>query len=179
MTGISLGLAKSLRAKGVSLLLCDLALHKDAVEWLKIIERDGGPTVLFQRTDVTQWDQIEAAFDFFEEQLKKVPDIVVPGAGIYEASCPGFWDDRDAASHYKLFDVNLIHPIKLSRIAIRRMQKAQAAGVILHISSVVAQKTNIVLPLYAASKAGISHFIRCMAPLESMCGIRVVGVAPG
>lgn len=161
-------------------MIADIALHRDATEWLEKTSLKGGDArVLFQKTNVTSWDEIEAAFDFFEAQFGGPPQIIVPGAGIYEASSAGFWDDRDAASHYKLFDINLVHPIKTTRIAIRRLRQAQLPGVILHLSSIVAQKPSVVLPLYSASKAAISQFIRCMSPLEEICGIRVVGVAPG
>ena len=166
--------------RGVSLLILDLALHREAAEWLATIEREGaGPRVLFRKVDVTAWDELDAAFDFFAQQFGGAPEIVVAGAGIYEASSPGFWADNDADSHYKLFDVNLGHPIKLTRIAIRRTRQAHSTCVILHLSSIVAQKPSVVLPLYSSSKAALSQFIRCMAPLEALAGIRVVGVAPG
>jgi 3-hydroxybutyrate dehydrogenase len=129
---------------------------------------------------VTAWDQLERLFDIFADKFGgSVPDIVVAGAGIYEASSAGFWDDRDEASHYKLLDINLVHPIKLTRIAFRRMQQAHKPGVILHESSIVALKASPVLPLYAVSKAALSHFVRCMAPLGEISGIKVVAVAPG
>lgn len=163
------------------MLIGDIGLHREAQEWLTTIERGGrGPKVVFQQTDVTAWDQLERLFDVFVAKFdERAPDIVVAGAGIYEASSAGFWDDRDKASHYKLLDVNLLHPIKLTRIAIRRMRQAQKSGVILHESSIVAQKPSPVLPLYAISKAALSHFVRSMAPLDEMCGIKVVAVAPG
>lgn len=138
------------------------------------------PTVLFERTDVTAWDQLERLFDVFADKFGGgVPDIVIAGAGIYEASSAGFWNDRDEASHYKLLDINLVHPIKLTRIAVRHMRQAHKTGTILHVSSIAAQKASPVLPLYAVSKAGLSHFVRCCAPLEEMSGIKVVAVAPG
>lgn len=59
------------------------------------------------------------------------------------------------------------------------MQQARKPGVILHESSIVALKPSPVLPLYAVSKAALSHFVRCMAPLGEMSGIKVVAVAPG
>jgi 3-hydroxybutyrate dehydrogenase len=75
--------------------------------------------------------------------------------------------------------VNLLHPIKMSRIAIRRMLGRSSPGIICCISSIAAQQPSIITPLYSVSKAGISHFVRCMARLHEMAEIRVVGVAPG
>jgi 3-hydroxybutyrate dehydrogenase len=94
-------------------------------------------------------------------------------------SVNGFWSDNDTDGHYHLLDVNLIAPIKMMRIAIRKMLQADVKGVILHISSIGAQKNSITTPLYQCSKHGISHFVRAMVPLHELYGIRVVGVAPG
>lgn len=178
-TGINFALAKAVRAKGAPVLIGDINLHLEAAQWLEAVEQDDGAKVLFQKTDVTVWAQLERLFDVFAKEFGGVPGLVVAGAGIYEASSAGFWNDRDEASHYRLLDVNLVHPVKLTRIAIRRMQKARKPGVVLHQSSIVALKASPVLPLYAISKAALSHFVRCMAPLHKMSGIKVVAVAPG
>lgn len=179
ISGINFALVKALHERGCAILIADIALREEATKWLAKAERDGGPKVLFRKVDVTAWDALENAFDFFEEQFGEAPDIVVPGAGVYEASSAGFWDDEDSEDHYKIFDINLLHPIKMTRIAIRRLRRAKKPGVILHISSIAAQKPAVTLPLYSVSKQAISQFVRCMAPLDDMCGIRVVAVAPG
>lgn len=91
-----------------------------------------------------------------------------------------FWNDKDKDGHYSLLDINLLAPIKMMRIAIRRMQQADQPGIILHITSIGAQKSSITTPLYQCSKHGISSFVRAMGTqLHEWTGIRVVGVAPG
>ncbi len=67
----------------------------------------------------------------------------------------------------------------MTRIAVRRMQRAKKTGIVLHVVSVAAQTTSIVTPLYQASKHGLDSFVRGMEKLDELCGIRVVGVAPG
>lgn len=176
--GINLCLVKAFHERGVATLIIDLQCHREAAAWLAAIETKG-PKTLFRKTDVTCWKQLESAFDYFASEFGGVPEIVVAGAGIYEANSAGFWDDRDVDSHYKLFDVNLLHPIKLTRIAIRRSQQAQKTMTVLHVSSIVAQKPSLVLPLYSVSKAAINQFVWSMASLEAKCGVRVVAVAPG
>ena len=176
---INQNLAQALYERGVSLLILDMACRHEARQWLSSVSQKSGPLAFFKSTDVTSWEQLEDAFNYFSTKFGGAPEIVVAGAGIYEASSNGFWNDSDRASHYKLMDINLTHPIKLTRIAIRRLNAAKFPGVILHISSIVAQKPSIILPLYAVSKAGLSHFVRAMAPLQSLTGIRVVDVAPG
>lgn len=59
------------------------------------------------------------------------------------------------------------------------MLQSNTKGIILHISSIAAQAANIITPLYAVSKHGVSAFIHSMASLDELAGIRVVGVAPG
>lgn len=83
--------------------------------------------------------------------------------------------------------VNLVHPIKMTRLAIKHMLEAKKTngddsgicGTIVHVSSILAQLPNLVLPHYSTSKDGISGFVRSMVGLQKACGIRVVGVAPG
>lgn len=179
-TGINLAFAKALYEAGCSILLADLNLHHTAVDWLNTSQRRAWPKVLYHKTDVSDWVQLEKVFDVFNEEFgDTAPDIVVPGAGVYEPSTNTFWEDRDAASHYKLFDINIAHPIKMTRIAIRRMRRASKPGVILHLSSITAQIPSVTNPLYSVSKQAISQFVRCMAPLGELAGIRVVAVAPG
>lgn len=178
-TGINLELAKALRARGCAVLIADLALNPTAAAWLQSLGPDAKPPVVFHRTDVSSLEQLVGAFDAFEKKLGGVPDIVVPGAGVYEGSFPGFWDDKEETLNYKLLDINMAHPIRMTRIAIQRLRAAKKSGTVLHLSSITAQKPSVVLPLYAVSKAAVSQFVRCMAPLDEMCGIRVVGIAPG
>ncbi|KAF5632272.1 15-hydroxyprostaglandin dehydrogenase [Fusarium tjaetaba] len=178
-SGINLKLAKALRDKGCAVLIADISLTPAAATWLKSLGDQVNPRVVFHKTDVTSLKQLAKVFEVFDKQIGGVPDIVVPGAGVYEGSFPGFWDDKDETLNYRLFDINILHPIRMTRIAIRKMREAKKSGTILHLSSITAQKPSVVLPLYAVSKAAISQFVRCMAPLNEMCGIRVVGIAPG
>jgi 3-hydroxybutyrate dehydrogenase len=177
--GINLAFTKALYKAGCGVLIADLSLHKDAESWLSSVKDSKGPKIHFHRTDVTDWNQLEEVFNVFEKEYGDAPDIVVPGAGVYEPSFNSFWGDVDKASHYKLFDINLLHPIKMTRIAVRKMQRAGKPGVVIHLSSISAQRPSVTVPLYSVSKQGISQFIRSMAPLEELANVRVVGVAPG
>ncbi|KAL2815738.1 NAD(P)-binding protein [Aspergillus granulosus] len=183
-SGINLAFAKALYNAGCSILIADISLHSTAKEWLLSTETSQSSSrVYFHKTDVRYWTQLEETFNAFERQFNgDVPDIVVPGAGLYEPSTNTFWGDQDSIneSRYNIFDVNIMHPIKMTRIAVRRMRLAEKkAGVILHLSSITAQKPSVTNPLYSVSKQAISQFVRCMAPLERLSGIRVVAVAPG
>jgi len=40
--------------------------------------------VVFCKTDVTDWKQLEKAFDVYSKEFGGVPDVLCPGAGVYE-----------------------------------------------------------------------------------------------
>jgi NAD(P)-dependent dehydrogenase (short-subunit alcohol dehydrogenase family) len=141
----------------------------------------------------------------FEVVLSEFGDfhIVCPGAGIYEPYWSNFWhppgspesrDDLDANS-YSLLNINLVHPIRATQLAISywlhpRKQLRSAHPMvdpvtpenprrIVHIPSVAGQIPNFNAPMYGASKFAITGFVRCLAPLDEAIGVRVNAVAPG
>ncbi|KAJ9504199.1 hypothetical protein LTR99_005871 [Exophiala xenobiotica] len=219
-SGICLAFTKELYQRGCNVLICDLGLHREAQTWLETLttnsdnnDKNNGdepppppppPRVVFNKTDVSDWKQLEAAFDVYEKEFGGVPYVLCPGAGVYEPSAPNFWNDKDDDG-YKLLKINLEHPIKMSRIAIRKWVQQQGqtgpptprghghghgheqgkrkrppiVGNIVLVSSTGAQKSSILTPLYGAAKQGISNFARAMAGLREMEGIRVTAVAPG
>jgi 3-hydroxybutyrate dehydrogenase len=186
-SGINLAFVKLLVNAGCNVLIADISLHPQAQEYLKTLpprqkaSGSGSSTevVSFQKTDVSDWSQLARAFDVCHERFGEVPDIVVPGAGVYEPSSNSFWKDCDEDSRYKVLDIDLVHPIKASRMAIRLMTQAGKRGSIIHVSSIAGQRSSIVTPLYTAAKHGINSFVRGMAPLEELAGIRIAAVAPG
>ncbi|KAL2834383.1 NAD(P)-binding protein [Aspergillus cavernicola] len=181
-SGINFAFARVLHERGCNVLIADLRLRPDSkaiIDTINAATSANGPRIVFHQTDVTNWTDLENAFDRVETEFGTTADVVCAGAGIYEPPALGFWADVDTDSHYKILDVNLLHPIKTTRIAVRRLQRAQKPGHILHIASVAAQTASLVTPLYQASKHGVVSFVRGMEGLQGLCGIRVVCVAPG
>ena len=185
------------------MVLADLALRPEADELLSRYDaKDKSPRAVFVKTDVTSWPALDNMFDVAYTEFGDV-DIVCPGAGVYEPHWSNFWcppgseKSRDAidANHYALLDINLTHPIRTTQMAISRWLYPRGmpgsavptpAAVspsnpkrIVHISSVAVQAPTLRAPLYNASKAAISGFVRSIAPLEEEYGIRVNAVAPG
>lgn len=88
--------------------------------------------------------------------------------------------DTVGSSSYKVFNLNINHPIRATQLAIDYYKRQKLNhGVVVLISSIAAQLPLLPTPLYSASKHAISGFIRCMATLESTINIRVNGIAPG
>src|ERR1700761_1445132 len=104
-SGICLAFVKLLQNAGCKILIADIALHNDASKWISSLP-ETLKSIEFQYTDVTDWTHLERAFDVCVEKFGTVPDIVVPGAGIYEPSSNTFWKDCDHDSRYKILDVN-------------------------------------------------------------------------
>jgi len=133
--------------------------------------------VVFKKTDVTNWVELNNLFTFTEKEFG-TPDIVCPAAGIFEPKWSNFWNDTEEQG-YKTVQVNIEHPVKATRLAIRSFLKANKPGIIAHVSSIGGQCTRLGVPIYCATKAFINHFVRAFAELDSKEGIKVLAVAPG
>jgi len=81
-SGICLGFVQQALAAGAKILIADLALT-DAAQKLVDAEED----VVFQKTDVAQWDQLQRIIDVAKERFGEVPDVYVAGAGVFEPVC--------------------------------------------------------------------------------------------
>ena len=69
--------------------------------------------------------------------------------------------------------------MKLSRIAIRALLGKNKKGVVLITASLAGFQGTFSAPLYCATKHAIIGFVRSLAELERLEGIKVVCVAPG
>ncbi|KAF2759049.1 NAD(P)-binding protein [Pseudovirgaria hyperparasitica] len=196
-SGINLAFAKLLLSKGCNVLFADIALRPEAqnvVDEYTPTGEAGKPSAIFLPTDVTHWDQLSKMFEVAEKEFGQI-DLVCPGAGIYEPHNSNFWHppgtplsrDLPDAGRYLTLDINLTHPIRTTQLAISSFlnpktgDKASIANPkrIIHISSIAAQGAPVFVPIYSATKAGLSSFVRSLGSLEHTNGIRVNAVAPG
>lgn len=86
-TGINLAFTKLLYENGCNVVIADLRPHPTANAFLDSIPGDARAKVLFRPTDVTIWSELEQVMQFAETHLGAVPDIVCPGAGVFEPVC--------------------------------------------------------------------------------------------
>ena len=94
-SGICLEFTKILLANGCNVVIVDLSLRPEAEELLK--ERaEGNPKAVFQKTDVTDWSGLGAAFEVAIKEFGRL-DIVCPGAGIFE---PVSYDQHFQQKHF-------------------------------------------------------------------------------
>lgn len=173
------------------MLFADIALRPEAEELIRAYQSTPNKAA-FQRTDVTSWIDLEEMFAASERLFGSV-DIVCPGAGIFEPHWSNFWHppgspestDDPLGGGYKLFDINLIHPIRVTQLAISRFLASSPPPspsnpkFVVHIASVASQIATLMFPMYCVSKHGIQAFVRCLGQLDETHGIRVTAVDPG
>ncbi|TQS33444.1 hypothetical protein Golomagni_06210 [Golovinomyces magnicellulatus] len=182
-SGIGLAFSHKLLDGGCNVVIADLTLPPKAQELLDT--KFNGASASFVKTDVTNWSQLQAAFDHAIQEFKQL-DIVFPCAGIFDPpDVSNFWyinqgADTVESSSFKAFELNITHPVRTTQLAIDSFKRQKLNhGVVVLISSIAAQLPLLPTPLYSASKHAISGFVRCMAALEPALNIRINGVAPG
>jgi NAD(P)-dependent dehydrogenase (short-subunit alcohol dehydrogenase family) len=83
-SGINFCFAKLLLSKGCNVVIADLALRPEAQELISRYPLTSiGAKAVFQKTDVTDWSQLEKMFQKAIVHFGGA-DIVCPGAGVYE-----------------------------------------------------------------------------------------------
>ncbi|KAI5285288.1 hypothetical protein KEM54_000688 [Ascosphaera aggregata] len=187
-SGIGCSFATLLLAKAYNVIIADLALRPESQT---LIDRyTDSPKAIFVQTDVSNWKALRELFDIAEKKFPEGLDIVSPGAGILEPTWSNSWNPPGSESsrddifgdRYKTMDVNLVHPIRMTQLAIEHWKKIQwplqTTKHILHITSIAGHNAVFSSPIYAATKHGLSGFVRSMAPLIQL-GIKVTAVAPG
>jgi 3-hydroxybutyrate dehydrogenase len=186
--GINLEFARLLLKGGCNVLVADLGLRTEAQELLE--EFSNTPKAVFQKTDVTSWKDLDAMMKAAEDNFGQI-DIVCPGAGVFEPPWSNFWHppgsaeskDSPDGNRYSMLDINLIHPIRLTQLAIPYFLKNGASPsnpkTIVHIASIAGEMASLPVPMYHASKWAIHGFVRSLGDLEAKYGIRVAAVLPG
>jgi len=174
-SGINLAFAKEAVKAGARVLVADLKLTQDGEEFMK---GEGAKAAVFVKCDVTKRKDLENLIPTSEKEFGDVPDVYVAGAGVFEPKWSAFWDDTEEDG-YTQVDINVNHPLKLSRIAIRALLRKNKKGVILVVASLAGYQGTFSVPLYVTTKHAVVGFVRSMAALEDMEGIKVTAVAPG
>ncbi len=83
-SGINLCFAKLLLEKGCNVVFADLALRPEAQALVsQYPATSSGSKAIFQRTDVTDWTQLDKMFEVAISNFGGA-DIVCPGAGVFE-----------------------------------------------------------------------------------------------
>jgi NAD(P)-dependent dehydrogenase (short-subunit alcohol dehydrogenase family) len=176
---INLEFANLLLSKGCNVVFADLKLTQDAQHIIDAHDgKAGGPRALFAPTDVTDWGQLARTFDVCNSEFGGV-DLVCPGAGVFEPKWSNFWhppgvpdspskDPFSGLGHYASLDINLLHPIRMTQLAISwflnplngQRASPQNPKRVVCIASIASEIAFPAAPLYVATKWGVSGFVR-------------------
>jgi NAD(P)-dependent dehydrogenase (short-subunit alcohol dehydrogenase family) len=126
------------------------------------------------RADVSDPEQVQAAFDEVRERLGRIL-VLVNNAGVTADGLAIRMPDEDWT---RVVDINLNGAFNCTKRGLDDMLKARW-GRIVNISSVVAERANAGQANYVASKAGLLGFTRVVAREMGKRGITCNAVTPG
>jgi 3-oxoacyl-[acyl-carrier protein] reductase len=171
-TGIGFWAARRFAEEGATLLISDLHPRRleEAADKLAELTGKRPATVL---CDVTQQAQVEALRDAAIAALGRV-DALVNNAGL--GGTANLVDMTDA-QWSKVLDVTLNGTMRVTRAFLPHML-ARGAGAIVNNASVLGWRAQPGQSHYAAAKAGVMAFTRCVAMEAAASGVRVNAVAP-
>lgn len=153
--------------------------------------------MLYVQSDVTNWADFNKIFDACEKKWNDVPDAYAICAGLFDPPFSNFWQDPEQEEGYKQVDVNVNHPIKLTRMAIRKsLSKGKRASICIIVSSAFVTRVlerglivdqasvggltgSIAAPLYCATKHAMVGFVKSMKDTESLTGVKITTLCPG
>ncbi|KAH8668177.1 hypothetical protein BGZ60DRAFT_505571 [Tricladium varicosporioides] len=141
-SGINLSFAQLAVQAGARVIVADLKLTSDGE---KFMSGEGAKAARFVKCDVSKRADLENLVTASQKEFGDVPDVYIAGAGVFEPAWSNFWDDTEEDG-YAQVDININHPIKLARIAIRSLLKANKKGVFLITASLAGFSVCAVAP---------------------------------
>lgn len=161
--GIGLSIAKSFAAAGDRVAITHRSSAPDDADGLLCVQ-----------CDVTDAEQVEAAFTRIEEELGPV-EVLVSNAGMTNDKLTMRMSDDDFTG---VLDANLVGGFRVAKRAVPRMMRARW-GRVIFIGSVVGTIGQAGQANYAASKAGLVGLARSLAREFASRNVTVNVVAPG
>lgn len=122
--------------------------------------------------DVKDTDKLIKTIEYIKDKEAEI-NLLVNNAGI------GYFGPHEQLrvnDIQSMLRTNLEAPIILSRLLLRELKKSQ--GTIISISSVTAKKISTHGCAYAASKAGLSHFLASLFEEVRKYGVKVTAIHP-
>jgi 3-oxoacyl-[acyl-carrier protein] reductase len=171
-TGIGLATAKRCIEEGARVVISDVHERRlgEAAESLTAL---AGERVAAVRCDVTVESQVSALIEAAQRELGHI-DVLVNNAGLGgTANLVDMTDEQ----WLRVIDVSLTGTFRMTRAALKPML-ARGQGVIVNNASVLGWRAQAGQSHYAAAKAGVMAFTRCVAMEVATAGIRVNAVAP-
>jgi len=171
-TGIGAATTRLLASSGAQTIIAAPVPVAEMRELCEEIGKAGGMASALS-CDVVDRTSVQNLFDAIIAQFGRI-DIVVNSAGVFFPT-PAFAPNPDQID--ALIRVNFVGGINVVHCALKAMKST--GGVIVSVTSTQAVLAEPGCAVYAATKAGLAHFVASLAPELKNSGIRVVCVAPG
>ncbi|KQR70184.1 glucose 1-dehydrogenase [Pedobacter sp. Leaf176] len=170
--GIGAGIAKSLAASGVSVVVNYASAKAGADGVVEEIIAAGGKAVAVQ-ADVTIPADLTRLFEETDRTFGPV-DILVNNAGVYQFA--GI-EEITAEDFHRQFDTNVLGLLLSTQAALKHFNGA--GGSIINIGSAVTSITPVGTSIYTATKAAVDSITHVLAKELGAKSIRVNSINPG
>jgi 3-oxoacyl-[acyl-carrier protein] reductase len=171
-TGIGFAAARRCAEEGARLMISD-AHERRCLEAAAELEKLTGTRPAQRPCDVTREGDVRALVDAAVRELGHV-DVLVNNAGL--GGYAPLVEMTDEQWH-KVLDVTLTGTFRMTRAVLPHML-ARRRGAIVNNASVLGWRAQAGQSHYAAAKAGVMAFTRCVALEAAPAGVRVNAVAP-
>jgi NAD(P)-dependent dehydrogenase (short-subunit alcohol dehydrogenase family) len=169
-SGIGQATAKRFYDEGANLILLGRSQSKLDAVCKELAGKEGKIRQIV--CDVTNEKDVEAFF-----KTCGPIDVAVNNAGI-EGKMEVL-EELTLADLDQVFAVNVRALFHFLKLEIENMKANKTQGVIVNVSSSIADKGFPTRTLYTATKSAVNAMTRCLAVEEGPNGIRIVGVSPG
>lgn len=177
VTGASSGMGRAIALlfaeEGANVIA--LARRKERLDELAKTAADKGQTIVPFVADISKDSDLSGAVTLALEKFNKI-DILVNNAGIMDNMVP--LDELTDELWAKVIDINLTAPMKLSRLVLKEMLKADG-GIIVNVASVGGLNGSRAGAAYTASKHGIVGLTKNIGYQYAKKGIRCNVICPG
>ncbi len=171
--GIGLSTAKKIAEEGASALMISDVHEGRLQKAVESIYAETGLRPFAQLCNVTKEEEVQALIDAGIEKMGHI-DVLVNNAGLGTSN--KLLEMTDAQWNLVL-DVTLNGTFRMTRAALKHMS-ARGKGVIVNNASVLGWRAQKEQAHYAAAKAGVMAFTRCVAMEAAEFGVRVNAVSP-
>jgi 3-oxoacyl-[acyl-carrier protein] reductase len=171
-TGIGFAAAQRCVEEGARVLISDLHERRLAEAAAKLADASGRPAPTWV-CDVTRQDQVDALIAGAIRELGQI-DVLINNAGL--GGFAPVVEMRDE-QWFKVLDVTLHSVFRMTRAVLPHMI-GRRRGAIVNNASVLGWRAQKGQAHYAAAKAGVMAFTRCVALEAAEAGVRVNAVAP-
>ena len=171
-TGIGFAAAKRCVEEGARVLISDLHERRLAEAAAKLADASGAPAPTCV-CDVTRQEQVDALVTSAIDRLGHV-DVLINNAGL-----GGFAPVAEMTDEqwHKVLDVTLTSVFRMTRAVLPHMT-SRGRGAIVNNASVLGWRAQPGQAHYAAAKAGVMAFTRCVALEAAGSGVRINAVSP-